>query len=162
MLETVHRVAALTVTAISLGMSAAHVLEAPPRLRVWPPELWRETTVFHGQYALFGALGGPIEMTMIALAIAAAVAAARTGEGAPAAITAAVLLSLSLVAWLAIVAPANSVMATWRPGPLPPEFAAVQRRWETGHMIIAGLKLIGFLALALWAVRPAAGAGLGR
>ena len=36
---------AAVIAALSLGPSFAHVLEAGPRLSVWPPQLWRETTV---------------------------------------------------------------------------------------------------------------------
>jgi hypothetical protein len=47
------------------------------------------------------------------------------------------------------VAPANAVLATWQPGPIPPDFAAIRDRWETGHMAVAALKLLGFMATAL-------------
>lgn len=53
--------AALLITALSLGPSFAHVLEAPPRLEAWPPQLWIDATVFHGQYVVFGALGAPLD-----------------------------------------------------------------------------------------------------
>jgi hypothetical protein len=56
---------ALTVAALSLGPSFAHVLEAPPRLSVWPPELWREATVFNGQFQLFAMIGGPLDIGAI-------------------------------------------------------------------------------------------------
>ena len=151
------RAALLTLAALSLGLSFAHALEAPPRLRNWPPDLWRETTVFHGQYALFGALGGPIEIATVILALIAAAVAIRGGEGRVEAVVGAMLFVAALVVWLAVVNRANGVMATWRPGPLPVDFAAIQRRWETGHIVMAGLKLLGFLSLALWAIRPARG-----
>ena len=35
---------AILVMALSLGPSFAHLLEAPPRLTAWPPELWREAS----------------------------------------------------------------------------------------------------------------------
>ena len=38
---------ALLLAALSLGASYAHVLEAPPRLNDWPPELWREAADAH-------------------------------------------------------------------------------------------------------------------
>ena len=153
---TVLRWAALVLTALSLGPSFAHALEAPPRLRNWPPELWRETTVFHGQYALFGMIGGPLEIAAVGVTAWIAVLAVRRGEVVIPAVTAALLFAAALIVWLLVVNRANGVMAGWRPGPLPPDFAAVQRRWETGHMVMAGLKLAGFAALAWWAVRSAA------
>jgi hypothetical protein len=42
-------VLAVTIAALSLGPSFAHVLESIPRLKQWSPELWRETTVFNAQ-----------------------------------------------------------------------------------------------------------------
>jgi hypothetical protein len=57
--------------------------------------------------------------------------------------------SRRLAAWGSIVAPANSILATWTPGPLPENFGSVQLRWETGHMIVTGLKLVGFSTLVL-------------
>jgi hypothetical protein len=56
--------------------------------------------------------------------------------------------------WFAWVAPANAVLATWSPGPIPEDFQAVRNRWETGHMAVAGLKLAGFVATALAVVLP--------
>lgn len=55
----------LLLAALSLGPSFAHVLEAPPRLFVWAPELWREATVFNGQFVLFAKVGGPLDVTTI-------------------------------------------------------------------------------------------------
>lgn len=145
---------ALTIAALSLGPSFAHVLEAPPRLMVWTPELWREATVFNGQFRLFGILGGPLDIGAI-LAVAALAYGLRGDRGRfRLALAGAVLFGLALVAWLGLVAPANAVLATWHPGPIPEDFYAVRNRWETGHMVVAALKLLGFLATAL-AVVPA-------
>lgn len=55
----------LLLAALSLGPSFAHVMEAPPRLFVWAPELWREATVFNGQFVLFAKVGGPLDVTTI-------------------------------------------------------------------------------------------------
>jgi hypothetical protein len=148
------RLASLIVCALSLGLSFAHLLEAPPRLRVWPPELWRETTVFHGQYSLFGAVGGPIDVAAVVLTLALAWSAWRTGRSVAAATTAAALFALSLAVWLSVVAPANHVLVTWKPGPLPADFAAIRARWETGHMVMAWIKLAGFVALSLADLAP--------
>jgi hypothetical protein len=146
---TAWRRGALVIAALSLGPSFAHVLEAPPRLAAWPPELWREATVFHGQFQLFGMLGGPLDGGAILVLATLAWLSRREGPAFRPALAAAVLYALSLAAWVAVVAPANGVLATWRPGPIPPDFAAVRLRWETGHMVVAALKLAGFVALAL-------------
>jgi hypothetical protein len=42
------------------------------------------------------------------------------------------------------------------PGPIPENFEAIRLRWETGHMIVAGFKAIGFISLVvalLWIKR---------
>jgi hypothetical protein len=63
------------------------------------------------------------------------------------AVVAAVLYALSLAAWFALVAPANSVLSTWTSGPVAGNFDAIRLRWETGHMAVASIKLIGFIAV---------------
>jgi hypothetical protein len=48
-----------------------------------------------------------------------------------------------------LVAPANAELAAWVPGPIPENFDAVRLRWETGHMAVAAIKLVGFVMVAL-------------
>lgn len=143
------RFLALLITALSLGLSFAHLLEAPPRLTVWPPELWREATVFPGQFRLFGLLGGPIDIGAALVLAVLAYLTRGNGLGFRLALTGAALFAASLVVWLVWVAPANSVMAGWRPGPVPGDFHAIRDRWETGHMAMAGIKLAGFATVIL-------------
>jgi hypothetical protein len=151
--------AALVLAALSLGPSFAHVLEAPPRLADWPPELWREATVFHGQFRVFGLLGGPLDGG--AVLVTGILAYLLRGQR-PAfryAAAGAAFFACGLATWLAWVAPANAVLATWQPGPLPGNFHAIRDRWETGHMVIAGLKFCGFIAVALAVLSPGRAAG---
>jgi hypothetical protein len=140
---------ALTVAALSLGPSFAHVLEAPPRLSVWPPELWREATVFNGQFQLFAMIGGPLDIGAIITTAVLAYLLRHDRSGFRFALTGSVLFALALFVWFSWVAPANSVLATWTLGPIPEDFHAIRNRWETGHMVIAAIKLIGFMATAL-------------
>jgi hypothetical protein len=149
-------VVTVTLAGLSLGPSFAHALEAPPRLSVWPPELWIDATVRHGQFALFRLVGAPVDVAAI-LAAAALAFLHRKAPGFRWTAAGAVLLLAGLIAWFAIVAPANSVLATWRPGPTPADFASVRDRWEAGHMVVAALKLAGFVCLTLGvtARRPA-------
>jgi hypothetical protein len=149
----------LVVAALSLGPSFAHVLEAPPRLTGWSPELWRETTVFNGQFTLFATIGAPLDVGAILLTGASAWLVRHEPRQFRFALGSAVLFAAALATWLAVVAPANAVLATWRPGPIPADFVAIRNRWETGHMIIAALKLAGLSALGLSLLtsdRPAA------
>jgi len=147
------RFAALLLAALSLGLAFAHVLEAPPRLLEWSPQLWRETTVFGGQYELFGLVGGPLDVLSILILAVLAFLLREDRDSRVPAVAAMLLYAAALGAWALVVAPANTVLAGWTPGPLPEDFAAVRGRWETGHMIVAALKLAGFSALAIAILR---------
>ncbi|MBL8773865.1 MAG: hypothetical protein JNK30_20935 [Phenylobacterium sp.] len=154
MFAAAFRTAALVVCALSLGLSFAHLLEAPPRLWEWPADLWREATVFHGQYALFAAVGGPVEILGVVLAAVVAALALPGRERWTSAAASAALYVAALAVWLLVVNAANGAMADWRPGPLPADFRDVQRRWEAGHAVMAFLKLAGFSALAWHVAGP--------
>jgi hypothetical protein len=137
----------LVLAALSLGPSFAHVLEAPPRLNTWSPELWREATVFNGQFQLFAWIGGPVDVAAI---LASALFVYLLAADRPAlwfALAGACLLAGGLFAWVTLVAPANAVLATWQAGATPPDFDAVRWRWETGHMVVAALKALAFVAV---------------
>jgi hypothetical protein len=140
-------IAAITVAALSLGPSFAHVLEAPPRL-AWSPELWREATVFKGQFRLFAVVGAPLDIAAVLLPAALAYVTRGSGALFAFALGATIAYAAALASWFLLVAPANAVLATWQPGPIPADFDAVRSRWETGHMVVAGPKLIGFVLLA--------------
>lgn len=146
--------AALLLAALDLAPSLAHVLEAPPRLRVWSLELWRDA-MFHGQYALFGWLGAPLELGAIAAAGWLAWTLRRR-TSARLATAAALGFALALAAWFALVAPQNAILATWDAVALPPDAETVRWRWESGHMACAALKLASFTLLALAVARRAA------
>lgn len=148
-------VAALAVAALSLGPSFTHVLEAWPRLYVWSPDLWREATVFNAQFMLFAYIGGPLDLAAIALAAILAIKVRRDRASSALALTAAILFALSLIVWGGWVAPVNAELAGWRAGPIPANFDTMRARWESGHVVIAALKLLGFLALSLSVARRA-------
>lgn len=142
------RLLAVLLAALSLGMSFAHVLEMPPRLR-WAPELWMATTNFGGLYWLFGRVGGVIDVGAIATAFILTYALRRERRAFRFALSGALLLTAGLGLWAALVAPANAVMAGWVPATLPANFAAVRDRWEGGHATVAIAKLAGFASLVL-------------
>ena len=136
-----------TVAALSLGLSFAHVMELLPRLTQWSPELWRETTVFNAQFWLFAVVAAPLDLCAIAFPAVLALILHADRSAFRFAVAAAVLYALALAAWFALVAPANSVLSTWTSGPVAGNFDAIRLRWETGHMAVASIKLIGFVAL---------------
>ena len=152
---------AVVVAALSLGPSFAHVLEAPPRLFLWSPELWREATVFNGQFAFFATVGAPLDIMAVLLPAILTYVARKDPTLFRCALATLLFYAAALAAWSLIVAPVNAVLATWQPGPIPADFDAVRRRWETGHMVVAGLKFTG-LVLLTWGIvtnRPVPAAG---
>ena len=138
----------LMIAALDLSLSVTHLVEAPPRLWQWSPALWREATVFNGQFALFAPVGGVLEIATVLGSAGYAVAARHERRRLRAALVACTLFALGLVVWLAVVAPANAVLATWTPGPLPDDFDVLRMRWEGGHAAIAIIKIAAFAALA--------------
>jgi hypothetical protein len=50
--------------------------------------------------------------------------------------------------------PANSILATRKPGPIPADFEAVRSRWKTGHMVVAALKALELAAVCTAALTP--------
>lgn len=147
---------AILVMALSLGPSFAHLLEAPPRLTAWPPELWREATVFHGQFAYFAIVGAPLDVGAIVLGAIMTFVARRRRPAFRLAMAGTILFALSLATWVSMVAPMNAILAQWVPGTIPDDFAAVRDRWEAGHIAISAIKTAG-LCCAL-----AGGLSLGR
>jgi hypothetical protein len=135
------------VAALSLGPSFAHVLESVPRLAQWSPELWRETTVFNAQFWLFAAIGAPLDLCAIAFPAVLALMLHDDRRAFSFAIAAATLYAIALAAWFVFVAPANTILATWTSGPIAGNFESIRYRWETGHMVVAAVKLVGFVAL---------------
>ena len=129
---------AILVMALSLGPSFAHLLEAPPRLTAWPPELWREATVFHGQFAYFAIVGAPLDVGAIVLGAIMTVVVRRRRPAFRLAMAGTILFAVSLATWISVVAPANAILAQWVPGPIPDDFAAVRYRWEA---LAGGLSL---------------------
>ena len=146
----------LLVMALSLGPSYAHLLEAPPRLNLWSPELWREATVFNGQFAYFAIIGAPVDIGAILIGAILTFVLRRERPAFWLALAATVLYAVSLATWFGVVAPMNAILAQWEPGPIPDNFEAVRNQWETGHIAITVIKTIG-LSCAIACVLSLAG-----
>ena len=109
---------ALLAMALSFGPSFAHLLEAPPRLTVWSPELWPEATVLNGQFVYFAIVGAPLDIGSILLGAVVTVAIRHKRPAFWLAMAATTLYATSLATWFAIVAPMNAILAQW--GPVDP------------------------------------------
>ncbi|TCS09123.1 DUF1772 domain-containing protein [Rhizobium sp. BK418] len=147
-------IATLFLAALSLGPSYAHVLEAGPRLAVWSPELWREATVFNGQFEYFALIGAPVDVAAILCSVLLAFLLYDERPAFALALCGTALFAAALTAWFVLVAPMNAILSLWTAGPLPPDFEAVRHRWETGHMVVAALKGFGFLFLTAALLMP--------
>jgi hypothetical protein len=139
---------ALVLAALSFGPSFAHLLEAPPRLE-WSPALWREATVFNGQFRYFAIVGAPVELATIVVTTAHAWLLRRERSVFGFAAAGAALFIFSLITWFFWVQQANLVLADWVPGPIPPDFESIRVRWESGHIVIATIKLAALALIVL-------------
>lgn len=147
------RFVAIMMAALSFGPSFSHVLEAGPRLTEWTTELWREATVFGGQFRYFAIVGAPVDVGTIVATGFLAYLSRRKRIAFRLALAGCLLFGLALVVWATWVAPANAVLATWQPGPIPSEFEATRLRWETGHMAVTAIKLLALPATILSALQ---------
>jgi hypothetical protein len=134
---------AVLAMALSLGPSFAHLLEAPPRLNVWAPVLWREATVFNGQFEYFAVVGAPLEIATLILGAILTFVLRRERPAFWLALAATLLYAVSLATWFSVVEPMNAILAQWQPGPIPENFEAVRNQWETGHIVISAIKTAG-------------------
>ena len=138
------RFAALLLAALSFALSFAHLMELAPRLR-WTPDLWIAATVFGGLYTLFGSVGSVIDVAAL-LVLAWLSWLAREEASRFAVWTATGLFVIAHALWWGAVAPMNAILATWRPGALPVDFAEVRNQWgicPCGDRAVEGIRLCG-------------------
>ena len=142
---------ALLFGALGLAPGAAHVLEMPVKLGYTPEQYLAVTSTL---YAFFGSVGSVIQITALALTGVLA----YLSRGFPAfrvALAAVMFLSLSLVAWGALVAPVN---AQWAEAiksslpTLPSLYAELRPRWEYGHAAAFAFWLLGYCCLQWFAM----------
>ena len=110
--------------------------------------------MFNAQFWLFAVIGAPTDILAILVPAGLTVLLCGRRPQFVLALAATLTFGLGLILWFTVVATANSVLATWTPGPVPADFDVVRRQWELGHLTIAGVKLIGFTLLALACVWP--------
>jgi hypothetical protein len=150
---TLWRLTALLLAALNMGMTWAHVLELPAKMR-YDGRRWTQL-----QLTLYRAFGseGP-GMWIEPASVAAAGVLAFQVRGRPAfrlTVAAGSLLGLALAAWFAVIAPMNATFARWTPDALPADWTRVRRQWEYGHAARFALHLAGFGALVLSVLTPA-------
>jgi hypothetical protein len=140
-------VLSLTLAALLMGTSFAHVLEMPAMLRYDGP-LWLQ--VQHSLYRVYGSIGRAIEVAAI---VAAAILAVVLRDWRPALIAAlagTVCLAIAfLVVWVMVTNRVNARTAKWMPGTLPADWQRWRRRREVSHAVRFVLHLSAFVLLVL-------------
>jgi hypothetical protein len=140
------RYLSLLLVALTLGLTFAHVLEIPGKLRL-DGATW--LAVQHNLYVGFGTVGAVVEVAAIVLTWLLVLMVRGRRPAFWWTLGAAVCVTAGLVDWFLLVAPMNAALAVWTPETLPADWTSYRDQWETGHAIHAALFGLGFSALAL-------------
>ncbi|HEU4610958.1 MAG TPA: SRPBCC family protein [Kofleriaceae bacterium] len=135
----VHRFLALFLSALSLTMTSAHVLEMPQKLSY---DLALYTAVNRTLYRYFAIVGGSYQILAI-VAVCTLAWRARKSRTATWTLAAAIGITLAFVSWLLLVQPVNAAVAEGA------GWSGLRLRWEVGHLVGFILSLLGFSALAI-------------
>jgi len=145
-------VVALVLTALTMGLEFAHVLEWPQKQH-YPGPLY--VSLQESLYAWFGNLGGVIYVLAVVATVTLAVLLRRdSGRRWPVGIAAGWQV-LALASFLTVVYPVNLRLPAGSAGTVPADWMALRDRWELGHAVGFGLFTTSFVLLALTAVRAA-------
>jgi len=142
------RFVTIILTALSAGLSFAHLLELPPRVFYFDARLWVATTT-GGLYALFGTVGAVAEVGSILTAIVLAYFVRGRGAAFYLTLAGAILLALAFASWLVFVAPVNAELATWTVDSFPADWTRYRDQWEYAHAANAVIKLVALSSLVL-------------
>lgn len=139
------RFAALVLTALTMGLTFAHALEALPKLR-WDAELY--LAVQPNLYYLFGRVGAATELGAIASAFVLTFLVRRQANVFRWTLAGALSLLVSLAVWALFIAPANAQTGAWQQaGAVPADWTRWRAQWEAAQAASFGLHLFGFAAL---------------
>lgn len=141
----------ILLAAFSLGLSLAHLLELPPRMR-FDQTLWVRVTVFENVYALFGIIGAFFETGAILAAIVLIFLVRKRGATFYWTIAGTVFLIIAFASWIIFVAPMNAEFAKWLTAPMPPDWTRFRNQWEYAHAANAFIKIFGFAFLIISAL----------
>jgi hypothetical protein len=145
--------AALVLTAWTMGLEFAHVLEWGPKAS-YPGPLY--VRLQESLYVWYGNIGSVIYVLAVASTVALAAAACRDRAARGPAVAAAAAELVALAVFLAVVLPVNSRFPVHGSGAVPPGWAALRDRWEVGHTIGFVLFTTAFALLLAVVLRPGA------
>ncbi len=142
------RFTTIVLTAFSLSLSMAHLMEFPQRMK-FDQQLWVKVTVFENLYALFGSVGAVFEIGAILTAFILAFLVRGRGQTFAWSLGGAVLLLVAFVSWIVFVADANAELAKWLTNPVPPDWTRTRNQWEYAHAANALIKIVAFSLLVI-------------
>jgi hypothetical protein len=143
------RLAALTLTALTLGLSFAHVLEMPAKL-AYPPDLY--VALQNSLYVSFGppGVGAFVEPGAILAAVILAYLVRRRRPAFWLTVGATIGLLLAFpVVFFIYTQPANTVFHAAGAASVPGDFERYRDQWEYSHAARFVLHLAAFVFLAL-------------
>jgi hypothetical protein len=141
----------LIFAALTVGMRFAHVLELPPKLAWDDAELY--LSVQTSLYQLFAIVGPIVDIG----AVLSSFALAYMLRGRPAfryTIAGAVSLTITLIVWLLVIAPATPHFTEWTTtGVIPTDWMMWRSQWQFGQAGGFVLDVIGFCLLLISVMR---------
>lgn len=138
----------IVLTALLMGATFCHVLEAPAKMR-YPTELY--LTLHRTLYVAFGPpnIGMFIEVGAILTAVALVFLTRRRRPAFWPTLAGAASLAAGLAIFFAFVEPANVAMKAMSLDSTPADWTRRRDQWEYGHMARFIFHLMGFSALSL-------------
>lgn len=148
----ISRTVVMLLSALTMGLTFAHVLELPQRLQ-YDADLWFALTRPNALYRYFGIVGGPIEVAAVLGTVILAAFLRRERPSNRVAVAAAFFHGAALASWFTLVAPANAAIGEWGQRGIPPDWESWRNQWELGHALSFVLLTIGFCALVITLLR---------
>jgi hypothetical protein len=124
--------AAVLLTALTMGLEFAHVLEWPQKQHYAGPLYVR---LQESLYLWFGNLGGVLYVLAVIATVVLAVLVRRDAGRRAVLGTAAGLQVIGLVTFLTIIQPVNQRLPVNSAGVVPVDWTSLRDRWELGHAI---------------------------
>lgn len=146
--------AALLLTALTMGLEFAHVLEWPQKQH-YPGSLY--VHLQESLYIWFGNLGGVLYVLAVVATVVLAILLRREPARRGWFATAAGLQVVAQVTFLTIVYPVNLRLPVDSAGTVPADWAALRDRWELGHAVGFALFTASFVLLLVPLVRQGSG-----
>jgi hypothetical protein len=143
------RFLAITLTALALTMTSAHVLELPQKMQ-YDQRLY--SAVNTSMYKYFAMIGGFYSMGSILASGVLTYLIRKRQTAFRWSLSGTLLLVLWFISWLTLVAPVNNQVAAAlesAPETVPALWMQLRKRWEYGHAGGFALQLVGFCAIVI-------------